>query len=62
MMFGKYTAFALPPEERSGRSWNYCPLDEALFYEFRDKFATMEEILQSARVRAKVAGKENLFG
>jgi type III restriction enzyme len=51
----------LPPEERSGRAWNYCLLGEALFYEFRDKGATMEEILQFARVRAKAAGKESLF-
>ncbi len=51
----------LPPEQRSGRAWNYCLLGEALFYEFRDKGATMEEILQFARVRAKPAGKESLF-
>jgi len=52
----------LPPEDRSGRTWNYCLLGEALFYEFRDKGATMEEILQFARVRAKAVGKESLFG
>jgi hypothetical protein len=51
----------LPPEERSGRAWNYCLLGEALFYEFRDKGATMEEILQFARVRAKAAEKAGLF-
>jgi type III restriction enzyme len=51
----------LPTEQRSGRAWNYCLLGEALFYEFRDKGATMEEILQFARVRAKPAGKESLF-
>ena len=45
----------LPPEQRGGRAWNYCLLGEALFYEFRDKGATMEEILQFARVRAKAA-------
>ena len=43
----------LPPEQRSGRTWNYCLLGEDLFYEFRDKGATMEEILHFARVRAK---------
>ena len=43
----------LPPEQRSGRTWNYCLLGEDLFYEFRDKGATMEEILSFARVRAK---------
>jgi type III restriction enzyme len=46
----------LPPEQRGGRAWNYCLLGEALFYEFRDKGATMEEILQFTRVRAKAAG------
>jgi type III restriction enzyme len=51
----------LPPEQRSGRTWTYCLLGEALFYEFRDKGATMEEILQFSRVRAKAAGKESLF-
>jgi len=43
----------LPPEQRSGRTWNYCLLGEDLFYEFRDKGATMEEILSFARVRVK---------
>jgi type III restriction enzyme len=51
----------LPPEERSGRRWNYCLLGEALFYEFRNKGASMEEILQFARVRAKAAEKQSLF-
>jgi type III restriction enzyme len=51
----------LPPEQRSGRAWNYCLLGETLFYEFREKGATMEEILQFARVRAKSAEKQSLF-
>ncbi len=51
----------LPPEERGGRAWNYCLLGESLFYEFRDKGATMEEILQFARVRTKASGKQDLF-
>ena len=51
----------LPPEQRSGRAWNYCLLGEALFYEFRNKGATMEEILQFSRVRAKAAEKASLF-
>jgi type III restriction enzyme len=51
----------LPPEQCSGRTWNYCLLGEALFYEFRNKGATMEEILQFARVRAKAAEKASLF-
>jgi type III restriction enzyme len=52
----------LQPEQRSGRTWNYCLLGEDLFYEFRDKGATMEEILQFARVRAKSLEKQTLFG
>ncbi len=52
----------LPPDERGGRAWNYCLLGEALFYKFRDKGATLEEILQFSRVRAKVGSKESLFG
>jgi len=46
---------ALAPEDRSGRAWNYCLLGEALLYEFRNKGASMEEIVQFARVRAKAA-------
>lgn len=52
---------ALPPKQRSGRIWSYCLLGENLFYEFRDKGATMEEILQFARVRAKPTEKQTLF-
>jgi type III restriction enzyme len=52
----------LPEEQRSGRTWSYCLLGEALFYEFRSKGATMEDILQFSRARAKAAGKESLFG
>ena len=52
----------LPPEKRSGRAWNYCLLGENLFYEFRDKGATMEEILQFSRVRTKAAVNGGLFG
>jgi type III restriction enzyme len=53
---------ALAPEDRSGRAWNYCLLGEALFYEFRSKGASMEEIVQFARVRAKAAQNGGLFG
>jgi type III restriction enzyme len=52
----------LLPEKRSGRAWNYCLLGENLFYEFRDKGATMEEILQFSRVRTKAAVNGGLFG
>ena len=52
----------LPPEDRGGRTWNYCLLGEHLFYEFKDKGATMEEILQFTRVRAKIAAdNQSLF-
>ncbi len=52
----------LPPEDRGGRTWNYCLLGEHLFYEFKNKGATMEEILQFSRVRAKVAAdNQSLF-
>ena len=51
----------LPADERGGLAWNYCLLGEAVFYEFSKKGATMEEILQYARVRAKAAGKTGLF-
>ena len=51
----------LPPEQRSGRTWNYCLLGEDLFYEFRDKGATLDEILQFARVRAKAAVSDTLL-
>ncbi|HXT13952.1 MAG TPA: hypothetical protein VN873_20545 [Candidatus Angelobacter sp.] len=41
--------------------WNYCLLGENLFYEFRDKGATMEEILQFSRVRVKPSHGKTLF-
>jgi type III restriction enzyme len=52
----------LPEEQRSGRTWSYCLLGEALFHEFRSKAATMEDILQFSRVRARAAGNDSLFG
>ncbi|HEY4414720.1 MAG TPA: hypothetical protein VGO57_03425 [Verrucomicrobiae bacterium] len=51
----------LPPDQRSEREWNYCLLGENLFYEFKDKGATMEEALQFSRVRAKTWEKQSLF-
>jgi type III restriction enzyme len=51
----------LPPEDRSGVEWHYCLLGEALFYEFKHKGGTMEELLQFARVRPKAAEKTSLF-
>ena len=52
---------SLPPQQRGEREWSYCLLGEGVFYQFRDKGAAMEEILQFSRVRAKIAGVETLF-
>ena len=52
---------ALPPEQRGGREWSYCLLGETVFYQFRDKGATMEEIVQFSRVRAKATEVGTLF-
>jgi type III restriction enzyme len=51
----------LTAEQRSERTWSYCLLGEALFQEFRSKGATMEEILQFARVRAKAGSEQSLL-
>ena len=51
----------LDAADRAGRTWAYCLLGEAVFYEFRDKGATMEEMLQFSRVRAKAAETGGLF-
>jgi hypothetical protein len=59
--FQSATTVRLPPEQRGGREWSYCLLGETLFYQFRDKGATMEEILQFSRVRAQVAAGGMLF-
>ena len=48
-------------EVTQSRHPNYCLLDENLFYEFRDKGVTLEEILQFARVRAKAAVSDTLL-
>jgi UDP-2,3-diacylglucosamine pyrophosphatase LpxH len=40
---------------------HYCLLGEALFYEFKHKGGTMEELLQFARVRPKAAERMSLF-
>jgi type III restriction enzyme len=52
----------LPSEQRSDRTWSYCLLGEGLFYQFRDKGGTVEEMLQFSRVRVKVAEGGTLFG
>lgn len=49
----------LAPELRSERTWSYCLLGEKLFYEFKDKGGSTEEVLQFSRIRTKAA--EGLF-
>jgi type III restriction enzyme len=51
----------LPPEQRGGREWSYCLLGEALFHQFQEKGATMEETLQFSRVRVKTTEIGTLF-
>jgi len=45
----------LSPEHRSERRWSYCLLGETLFKEFRDKGASMVEVLRFSRFRAMTA-------
>ena len=51
----------LPAEERAGREWHYALIGEALFYEFRSKGASLEEVLNFARLRPKVTGEGALL-
>ena len=48
----------LPPGERGGLAWNYCLLGEAVFKEFMQKGASMEETLEFSRIRPAAAGAE----
>jgi type III restriction enzyme len=52
---------SLLPQQRGEREWSYCLLGEGVFYQFRDKGAAMEEILQFSRVRAKIEEVGSLF-
>jgi type III restriction enzyme len=45
----------LSEEVRSKRLWHYALVGERLFYEFRSKGASLEEVLNFARFRPKVA-------
>ena len=45
----------LPEEARSRRQWHYALVGERLFYEFRSKGASLEEVLNFARLRPKAA-------
>lgn len=42
---------ALDPASRMGREWHYALVGESLFYEWRDKGATLPELLNFARLR-----------
>jgi type III restriction enzyme len=43
----------LPPEKRSGAEWNYVLLGEAFFGDWKKRGASMEEILEFAKLRPK---------
>ena len=51
----------LPSQDRGEREWHYCLLGEALFYEFKSKGGSMQELLEFSRVRPKAAEKTSLF-
>jgi type III restriction enzyme len=51
----------LPSEERAGREWHYALIGEALFHEFRSKGASLEEVMNFARLRPKTVGTGVLF-
>lgn len=51
----------LTEDQRSGRLWSYALVGESLFYDFRDKGSSLEEILNFARLRPKSADKESLL-
>ena len=51
----------LTGEERGGREWHYALIGEALFHEFRSKGASLEEVLNFARLRPKTIGAAALL-
>jgi len=51
----------LPEGQRSGRPWSYALIGEDLFYGFDRKGASMEDILNFARLRPKAVDKESLL-
>src|SRR5258708_3571453 len=51
----------LPEQQRSARPWSYALIGEALFYEFHGKGASLEEVLNFARLRPKAVDKETLL-
>ena len=51
----------LEPEQRSDRAWYYVLLGESVFYEWRDKGASMTDMLDFARLRpAQELGQKRL--
>jgi len=51
----------LPADQRDGRQWSYALVGEDLFYSFKTKGASLEEILDYARLRPKAADKHALL-
>ncbi|MDR0353534.1 MAG: DEAD/DEAH box helicase family protein [Opitutaceae bacterium] len=51
----------LPPEERGGLAWHYCLLGEAVFCDFVQKGAAMEEVLHFSRIRPAAEATGMLF-
>ena len=51
----------LPADQRAGRQWSYALIGEDLFYSFKTKGASLEEILDFARLRPKAADKAALL-
>jgi len=51
----------LSEEARSKRQWHYALVGERLFYEFRSKGASLEEVLNFARLRPKAADADVLL-
>jgi len=51
----------LPADQRDGRQWSYSLVGEDLFYSFKDKGASLDEILDFARLRPKTADNLSLF-
>ncbi len=51
----------LPADQRDSRQWSYALVGEDLFYSFKNKGASLEEILDFARLRPKAADKQALL-
>jgi type III restriction enzyme len=51
----------LPEAARNNRQWYYALIGEQLFYDFRSKGASLEEVLNFARLRPKAADHETLL-